>query len=338
MVRHQNENTQRTNTTYFHPIRLPKIVRLGNPHMCGRTAQTVHAVRMAASRLNVDVTPAMELDEASDNYNLSPGMDAFVFYVNERSGNIELGRKVWGLVPRAGTTKSPLASGMGKHFQNLMFNARADTLYDKPTFSRLIHARRSCIIAVDGFFEWKTGSGGIKQPYFVSSSSNEDSNILLMAGLWTSVATGETKDNGSPEYLDTFTILTTDVCESLKWLHSRMPVNVTNGTWLQNCSSIPCEVPSFRWHAVTPAMSSMKFRSEKAIQALPKVKTVKSMFAAAAAKPKNSAGAGEGSEGTKKKRTLVSTPSPTRKVAKTTSAVKNTPTIDSFFKPKSTAR
>lgn len=303
--------------------------------MCGRTAQTVQAVRMAALRLQVDVTPETEaeLDESRDNYNLSPGMDAFVFYRNETNGQIQVDRKVWGLVPRAGTAQSPLPSGMSKHFQNLMFNARADTLYDKPTFSRLVRSRRSCIFAVDGFFEWKTESGGIKQPYFVSNSATDD-GLLLLAGLWTSVATGETKADGSPEYLDTFTVLTTDVCDSLRWLHSRMPVTVTDAAWLRQCNTIPNEIPSFRWHAVTPAMSSMKFRSDQAIRALPRQKTVKSMFAAAAATPSKSSADGDHSETVAvPKRPLVSSPSPSRKKARTT---KKSSTIHSFFKPKST--
>ena len=63
-------------------------------------------------------------------------MDAVVFYKDE-NGKICSDRKVWGLVTKRGTASNPLPLGMGKHFEGLMFNARADTLYQKPTFGRL---------------------------------------------------------------------------------------------------------------------------------------------------------------------------------------------------------
>jgi putative SOS response-associated peptidase YedK len=283
---------------------------------------------MAASMLHVDLTRAgttpmtiqQQLEESHDNYNLSPGMDAWVFTVddddanhsnqnNSNTGNrpvrLRLERKVWGLITRAGTVDRPVEPGMGKHFANLMFNARADTLYERPTFARLIRSRRTCLIAVDGFFEWKSETGGIKQPYFVSQQQpprtpDHDTastttaaaaaaapSFMLLAGLWTSVATSHTADDGSSaERLDTFTIITTEACESLRWSHSRMPLTVTDASWLQQCQQLPCNSestpPVFRWHAVTREMTSMKFRSAAAIQPLPKLKTVKSMFAAAA--------------------------------------------------------
>jgi putative SOS response-associated peptidase YedK len=300
---------------------------------------------MAASMLHVDLTRGgtpiqQQLEEAGDNCNLSPGMDAWVFTVdddehddddnqdnnNSNTGNrpvrLRLERKVWGLVTRAGTVDRPVEPGMGKHFANLMFNARADTLSERPTFARLLRSRRTCLIAVDGFFEWKSETGGVKQPYFVSvppttpTADDDDTattttaattaaaaavapSFMLLAGLWTSVATGRTADDGSAaeQRLDTFTIITTEACESLRWLHSRMPLTVTDASWLQQCQRLPCNnellssstspppppPPVFRWHAVTRDMTSLKFRSAAAIQPLPKLKTVKSMFAAAAA-------------------------------------------------------
>jgi hypothetical protein len=210
---------------------------------------------------------------------------------------------------------------------------------------------KTCLIALDGFFEWKQESvvgskSKKKQPYFVyrkqngstvdkqstasvaaasattpsnsgsSHSQNEPRPFLLMAGLWTRVSTGR----ADPKMMDTFTIITTEACPCLEWLHTRMPVFVWDDDsarqWLLNPSprvheqlvkqarattSLPSSAststssPQQRqcvddsndrlldWHAVTAEMSTMKYRSADAIKPLPKVKTVKSFFTTAAA-------------------------------------------------------
>ena len=238
-----------------------------------------------------------------DNFNLCPGHDAVVFTM-DAEGNICMDRKVWGLVPKHGTEKSPLPKGPSKHFANLMFNARSDTLFAKPTFSRLLNQRKTCLVAFDGFFEWKADAlpagKGKKQPFYVYRNNNADKNekyseeiiasknYLLMAGLWESVSTGW------PEQptLDTFTILTTEVCDPLQWLHTRMPVCVWDEKlaldWLKQ-PSVKVEqaldqgaqqTPEtfIKWHAVTPEMNSIKYRKADAIKAVPKPKSVKSFF------------------------------------------------------------
>jgi putative SOS response-associated peptidase YedK len=125
----------------------------------------------------------------------------------------------WGLVTKSGSQRNPLPSDsedskarMALHFQNLMFNARSDTLFSKPTFSRLLSQSKSCVVALDGYFEWKSsplaGGKGKKQPYFVHrkvSDATPKQSYLLMAGLWTRVSTGIPEE----PTLDTFTMLTT---------------------------------------------------------------------------------------------------------------------------------
>lgn len=236
-----------------------------------------------------------------DNFNLSPGHDAVVFFMN-RKGVLEMHRKVWGLVTKPGTAKSPVPRGPSKHFANLMFNARSDTLCSKPTFSRLLNEGKTCLVAFDGFFEWKAdalgGGKGKKQPYFVYGNKDTEQKseksqrpYLLMAGLWTSVSTGYSPPEGAK--IDTFTLLTTEVCDPLKWLHSRMPVCVWDEAlameWLQkptqktlealDGASIKTHEDFLQWHPVTTQMSSTKFRSSDAIKPIPKPKSVKSFFA-----------------------------------------------------------
>mmetsp|Transcript_2545 Transcript_2545/g.6647 ORF Transcript_2545/g.6647 Transcript_2545/m.6647 type:complete len:241 (+) Transcript_2545:185-907(+) len=187
----------------------------------------------------------------NNNSNISPGMCAHVFVkgspkiataptlktdprqervFQEKEGKgtlhepiptIKCTEKLWGLVTRGGTERSPLPPGSTKHFSGLMFNARSDTLYEKRSFRDLALKGNTCVVSVDGFYEWKIsdkdtlGGGSGKQPYFVHRS---DGLPLLIAGLWTSVPTGgKCGHNGKPEMLHTFTLLTTDVCPKLGW-------------------------------------------------------------------------------------------------------------------------
>lgn len=174
------------------------------------------------------------------------------------------------------------------HFSSLMYNARTDTLFSKPTFSRLTAQGKSCIVALDGYFEWKTsplgGGKGKKQPYFVyrnkpKGATHADDSLpcLLLAGLWNRVPTGLEEE----PYLETFCILTTEPNEQIRWLHNRMPVCLWGGNasslareWLESpTSSVLRKLESsskqytdvFGWHMVSTQMSSMKFRGKEAI-------------------------------------------------------------------------
>lgn len=234
-----------------------------------------------------------------DNFNLSPGHDAVVFTLNKQTGALEMDRKIWGLVTKGGTANNPVPKGPSKHFANLMFNARSDTLFSKPTFARLLNEGKTCVVAFDGFFEWKAdalgGGKGKKQPYFVfrkdTDTPTEQRKPLLLAGLWTSVHTGW---DHQPT-LDTFTVLTTEVCDPLKWLHSRMPVTIWDEDlalqWLKDPSQRvhqQIDIGARRtqencldWHSVSTQMSSTKYRSADSVKALPTPKSVKSFFAPA---------------------------------------------------------
>lgn len=319
--------------------------------MCGRAAQTRHAVTVAASSFGVSASALPSDDDGAgtyggagesdnsgdnvqhqnqgtttaqqakvtvaaspmrypwnDNFNMSPGMDTVIFFKDNQTDSIRAERFVWGLVNKKGSPKNPLPLGMGKHFEGLMYNARADTLFQKPSFGRLASMGKSCVVALDGFFEWKApgASGkGKKQPYFVrrappttSAKKNDDNPkpYLLMAGLWNRVESGWDE---SPE-LCTFALLTTDVCQPLSWLHTRMPVCIWDDALAQQWLEKPTEkvldlldegarnTPKgkFDWHEVTMDMSTTKFRSADAIKPLPKVKSLKHYFTAASSASK----------------------------------------------------
>jgi putative SOS response-associated peptidase YedK len=319
---------------------------------------TAAAVDRTSSHQNDETTPTSSSTEWRDNYNMSPGMDALVFWKDGKH-IIRVDQKVWGLVPRAGTKQSPLPIGMNQHFSNLMFNARSDTLYIKPTFARLASVGKTCLVALDGFFEWKgaAGKASKKQPYFVhrkteSKDNKEQRPYLLMAGLWTSVATGRPDD----PTLDTFTILTTDACESLQWLHTRMPVFVWDEKlameWLNRPTqklhrqldeaAMSTGPDMLAWHAVTTDMSSTKFRKSESMAPMKPMKTVKSFFGVAKKKdpPKSDPKIELRSKTTaspEKRTASTRTQSPPSKKSKQPTPPKKG-AIDSFFLPKSSTK
>lgn len=341
--------------------------------MCGRAAQTYQSVRAAEDLLLGDTSSNTHTggggggghgghagrDESAhqvqDNYNMSPGMSATIFFKDENNV-IRRDRKVWGLVPRGGSAKSPLPEGMSQHFSNLMFNARSDTLLDKRTFAPLFRQGRTCVVALDGFFEWKpTLKGGKKQPYYVTRKDKERP-YLLLPGLWTSVPTGRLED----PRLDTFTLITTDACSELTWLHSRMPLCFYEEhlarEWLERPSvklykHLDSSTPPpdfFEWHAVTKEMSSTKFRGPDSIRPIKPPASVKSYFSqgqsttrATTATTSSLLSIKESANAQKSPSTMPSlkrdaaSPEPAFSSAKKLKTFVKKGPIDSFFSPKS---
>lgn len=134
--------------------------------------------------------------------NISPGQQ--VAAVLRRDGRNSLVHFQWGLIPSTATDPS---------IGSRMFNARAETVSEKPSF-RNAFARRRCLIPADGFYEWKKLGKG-KQPFRFSLKSGEPFGF---AGLYESWVSPE----GKP--VDTCTIITTEPNDLLRPVHDRMPV------------------------------------------------------------------------------------------------------------------
>src|SRR5258708_5775863 len=104
------------------------------------------------------------------HYNIAPTDTVDV--VSAAAGGIaELVPMRWGLIPR--WWKKPVKQ------LPATFNARADSIADKPMF-RDAFERRRCIIPASGYYEWIAGPDG-KQPYFISAM---DAGVLSIAGAW----------------------------------------------------------------------------------------------------------------------------------------------------------
>jgi putative SOS response-associated peptidase YedK len=113
----------------------------------------------------------------------------------------------WGLVP--GWWKKPL-----KEMKVATFNARSDTIVDKPMF-RDSFKRRRCLIPASGNYEWVTTPDG-KQPYYFT---RRDGQVITIAG----VQDGWTEPQ-SAERLRSCSMVITDANEFVSDIHDRMPV------------------------------------------------------------------------------------------------------------------
>ncbi len=170
--------------------------------MCGRYTLSTPAGRLA-EEFQLD-DGAVEL---TPSYNVAPTQQ--VAAVLEENGKRRLEMLRWGLVPSWADDPEIGAR---------MINARSETAPEKPSFRRAFLGRR-CLIAADGFYEWKREPGG-KQPYYFRM---EDGRPFAFAGLWESWE----KDGE----LRSCAILTTRANSVLEGIHDRMPVILPSGAY-----------------------------------------------------------------------------------------------------------
>lgn len=171
------------------------------------------AVGDLVAELEAEAEASLELRAS---YNVAPTTDVPI--VLERFIDGALHRQIhvakWGLVP--GWAKDP-AVGVRA------FNARSETVLEKPTFRAAVKARR-CGVPAQGYYEWKKSADGkSKQPYFVHSA---DGSLIVFAGLyewW--------KDPSKPEGAPDQWLLSTTIVTmasppegELATLHDRLPV------------------------------------------------------------------------------------------------------------------
>lgn len=133
--------------------------------------------------------------------NIAPGSEIPVV-INQENRAVKMFR--WGLVPS--WAKDP-AIGYK------MFNARAETISEKPSF-RIPFQRQRCLIVADGFYEWKMEDGK-KYPFLFTLKEKAP---FTFAGLWD---TWQNKDGG---VINSCTLITTEPNDLVAQYHDRMPV------------------------------------------------------------------------------------------------------------------
>ena len=196
--------------------------------MCGRYAVTTDPAKLAAE---IDARNEVPEDTSvSPNYNVAPSTTVLTVVDRHEAGDAEqdVERRVramrWGLIP-------PWTKELGKG--PLLFNARAETVQEKPAF-RAAAKNKRCLFPMDGWFEWKKGEPGAngkptKIPFYMSP---KDGSRLYMGGLWGAWRSPEARAAGDDEaWLSSATILTTDAVGAHREIHDRMPLIMPVEYW-----------------------------------------------------------------------------------------------------------
>ena len=175
----------------------------------------------------------------------------------------------WGLIPAwADSTKVAYS----------MINARAETIFEKPSFKNLIQFHR-CVIVADGYYEWQRPSDelqsrGAKQPFWIHRPEEKP---FAIAGLWT-----ENRKVQPTQVLESTTIITTEANEDTSQVHDRMPVLLPDGEaierWLSTDTDleeitamlVPAKKGFLQSRAVSPQVNSPRHDGPQLIYSLGK--------------------------------------------------------------------
>ena len=156
----------------------------------------------------------------------------------------------WGLIPSWIRN-----AGEADAIRYKTFNARAETVRSKPSFSNSFRSKR-CIIPIKGFFEWQQ-NGNEKIPWYIYHAGEEIFSIAGLFDHWVETTTGET--------FNTFSLITTDANDLLAVIHNskkRMPVILDRNDekkWISRETSFdeahsllkPCPSEILRAHTIS---------------------------------------------------------------------------------------
>src|SRR5262249_49468831 len=108
----------------------------------------------------------LELPNFPPRWNVAPTQPVPIVRLDQGQRHFALVR--WGLIPA--WVKDPKTI-------SLLFNARGESVIDKPAFSNPMKRRR-CLFPADGFYEWMKPD---RRPYVIR---RKDRQPIAFAGLW----------------------------------------------------------------------------------------------------------------------------------------------------------
>src|SRR3954452_2838734 len=176
--------------------------------MCGRYSNTTSADDLVAA---LEFTGRLDPGTVG-RYNVAPTHEVLVGVA--RDGALEPRTMRWGLVPR--WSDGPDDKRVGGR----MINARVETVWDKPAWRTLVrNPRRRCLIAADGFYEWKPAERR-SAPRLAVHYALPEREPFAFAGLCDFWFASE--DNDAP--LHSCTIVVGPATAPVQAIHDRQPV------------------------------------------------------------------------------------------------------------------
>ncbi len=226
--------------------------------MCGRFTLFLSVAEITDEFEVYDVDWVQE-----PSYNVAPGQN--IAGILKKDGNRSLTTLRWGLIPHWAKEEK-----IGYR----MINARAETLAQKPTFSRPLRTQR-CIIPANGFYEWKQDIvRRRKTPFYINLRSGKPIGFAGLFDVWKS-QDGKT--------ITSCTIITTKPNELVGQLHNRMPVILgreNRAMWLDKTIQDPRELMpllkpydanEMMMYEVSTMVNSIKFNGPDCIKPVKKV-------------------------------------------------------------------
>ena len=179
--------------------------------MCGRYA-SARSVDDIAGAFGISAADVDD-DLPAPDWNIAPTKTVPAVLV--RDGVLSLAALRWGLVP-SWTPSAPSTASTPT-----LFNARIETVTEKPAFRDAVWRRR-CLLPADGWYEWARRADGRRIPHFLTTPDDEP---VALAGLW------ESWRDAAGRALRSTTILTGAAPADLSSLHDRAPVVVDRSEW-----------------------------------------------------------------------------------------------------------
>lgn len=172
--------------------------------MCGRyRIKNTEAVDELTRRLFG--IPAWATGPIGPRYNIAPSQELPVIILGENGTPVATPMR-WGLIPFWEKADAPKVRPI---------NAQAESVATKPMFKQSVQRRR-CLVAADGFYEWRRLDEKTKQPFDIHLTGDRP---FFFAGIY------EPADGPRPA---TYAILTTRANELMATIHSRMPAILEN--------------------------------------------------------------------------------------------------------------
>ena len=140
--------------------------------MCGRFTRATEA------RQFTDLIEGLTFSDIrlSPRFNIAPTQQALVAREHPDTRVRELVPLRWGLVPHWSKDSKTGAK---------LINARSETVATNPSFRDSFKARR-CLVATDGWYEWRTTPAGKVPMYIRRVTPDGESVPFFFAGLWAS--------------------------------------------------------------------------------------------------------------------------------------------------------
>ena len=174
--------------------------------MCGRYFRRSDKQRLAEY---FAANPDAGLTDLVPDYNVAPTTFQPVVRNRRDGGTRELLLMRWGMVPF-------FAKSLTEFRGFSTINARAESVLKQATWREPMQRGRRCLVPADGFYEWKVLGPKDKQPYAFTVGQDRP---FAFAGLWDAWQDAKTQ-----EWLQSFTIITTEPNDLTAEVHTRMPV------------------------------------------------------------------------------------------------------------------